>query len=177
MYYPDLTEYKYDKKPFKWLRYVNIGWLDIAKDYSKGTTPKLFSYCLFMICTFRINAMMGYHNCSFCETKPYILGVKEKKFNVETILGSAEIRIIGINGKIYAAPNLIYHYVTKHRYKPPFLFVVSIIISGIFYLPCFLLWCLGFYIPSTLLSSKRTPGIYRGDKLIKPISRNNEDDL
>ena len=34
-------------------------------------------------------------------------------------LGSAEIRVKGINGKIYAAPNLIYHYIKDCGYLPP----------------------------------------------------------
>jgi len=34
-------------------------------------------------------------------------------------LGYAEIRVFGKSGKIYAAPNMLYHYVTVHHYKPP----------------------------------------------------------
>src|ERR1044071_8695229 len=34
-------------------------------------------------------------------------------------LGHAEIYVFGEDGKIYVAPNLIYHYVTVHHYKPP----------------------------------------------------------
>ena len=176
MYYKDLTKYEYDKTQIKWLRKVNIGWLDLTKDYPKGKTSKLFSYCLFVICIFHINAMMGYHPCSFCETKPSALGTRERLFGVEAIFGSAEIRLIGINGAIYASPNLIYHYVTKHHYKPPFLFVLSTIISGFFYFPFFLLWCIIFYIPHILFTPKRVPGLYKGGKLIKPISKIKDDE-
>ena len=35
------------------------------------------------------------------------------------LLGSAEIRVFGQNGKIYAAPNLIYHYMKDCGYLPP----------------------------------------------------------
>jgi hypothetical protein len=38
-------------------------------------------------------------------------------------LGWAEIRVFGDDGKVYAAPNMIYHYVTAHHYKPPDAFV------------------------------------------------------
>jgi hypothetical protein len=34
------------------------------------------------------------------------------------LLGSAEIRIPG-KGKVYAAPDLVVHYVGKHGYQPP----------------------------------------------------------
>jgi hypothetical protein len=34
-------------------------------------------------------------------------------------VGSAEIRVFSAAGDAYAAPNLIYHYVRTHWYKPP----------------------------------------------------------
>ena len=176
MYYKDLTKYEYDKTRVNWLRKINVGWLDITKDYPKGKTSKLFSYCLFVICVFQVNAMMGYHPCSFCKTNSSALGTKEKLFNVETTLGSAEIRVIGIDATVYASPNLIYHYVTIHHYKPPVLFVISTVISGFFYFPFFLLWCIIFYIPRILFTPKRVSGLYKGGKLIKPSSKTKTDE-
>jgi len=41
-------------------------------------------------------------------------------------LGYAEIRVFGEKGKIYAAPNMLYHYVTVHHYKPPDEFVQAL---------------------------------------------------
>jgi hypothetical protein len=41
-------------------------------------------------------------------------------------LGYAEIRVFGKPGKVYAAPNMIYHYVTVHHYKPPAEFVQAL---------------------------------------------------
>ncbi len=41
-------------------------------------------------------------------------------------LGYAEIRVFGQRGKIYAAPNMLYHYVTVHHYKPPDSFVQAL---------------------------------------------------
>jgi hypothetical protein len=35
------------------------------------------------------------------------------------VLGSAEIRVKGAGGKVYAAPNLIYHYMKDCGYLPP----------------------------------------------------------
>jgi len=37
----------------------------------------------------------------------------------EVALGDAEIRVLGRNDRVFAAPNLIYHYVTAHGYRPP----------------------------------------------------------
>jgi hypothetical protein len=44
-------------------------------------------------------------------------------------LGSAEIRVFGPRGKIYAAPNLLFHYVTAHHYKPPNEFVQALALA------------------------------------------------
>jgi hypothetical protein len=43
------------------------------------------------------------------------------------LLGSAEIRVISNTGVIYAAPNLIYHYVHAHSYAPPAGFVEAVL--------------------------------------------------
>ena len=44
-------------------------------------------------------------------------------------LGSAEIRVFGPRGKIYAAPNLLFHYVTAHHYKLPNEFVQALALA------------------------------------------------
>ena len=44
-------------------------------------------------------------------------------------LGSAEIRVFGPRGKIYAAPNLLFHYVTAHHYKPPVEFLQALALA------------------------------------------------
>jgi hypothetical protein len=41
-------------------------------------------------------------------------------------LGYAQIRVFGKRGKVYAAPNMIYHYVTVHHYKPPAEFIQAL---------------------------------------------------
>jgi hypothetical protein len=42
-------------------------------------------------------------------------------------LGSAEIRVFGRSGVIYAAPNLIFHYVKDHAYRPPREFIDAVV--------------------------------------------------
>lgn len=42
-------------------------------------------------------------------------------------LGSAEIRVKAKDGRIYAAPNLIYHYVAEHDYDPPKEFIEALL--------------------------------------------------
>jgi len=45
-------------------------------------------------------------------------------------LGMAEIRVFAKSGKIYAAPNLIYHYVKDHSYAPPDPFVEAVLTTS-----------------------------------------------
>ena len=47
----------------------------------------------------------------------------------ERRIGTAEIRVFGPHGAIYAAPTLIYHYVAEHHYKPPAEFVHAALTS------------------------------------------------
>ena len=42
------------------------------------------------------------------------------------MLGSAEIRSFSNRGAIFAAPNLIFHYVSVHHYNPPEEFIASL---------------------------------------------------
>jgi hypothetical protein len=36
------------------------------------------------------------------------------------------MRVFGVNGDVFAAPNLIYHYVSDHRYRPPHEFIQAV---------------------------------------------------
>jgi len=69
--------------------------------------------------------MRGFHGCNLCSEKTGYLSAKRD--GEELKLGSAEIRVIGVDGKIYAAPNLIYHYITVHNYRPPDEFIDAVL--------------------------------------------------
>ena len=53
--------------------------------------------------------------------------MKVSRHGRETRLGSAEMTVKGKDGKIYAAPNLIYHYMAAHDYDPPKEFVEALL--------------------------------------------------
>ena len=55
-----------------------------------------------------------------------VLGIPPNKVGCALPLGNAEIIVFGQRGKIYVAPNMIYHYVTAHHYKPPDEFVQAL---------------------------------------------------
>ncbi len=56
-----------------------------------------------------------------------MFGLVEKYGGGELVLGSAEIRVFGSNGVTYAAPDMIYHYVAEHEYKPPDEFIEAVL--------------------------------------------------
>lgn len=141
MYFEDLTIYRYD--PSGYLRSIiifknfvlnkcigqkilNIGWLDSKHPFNQRKSDELFLDKLFDFCLNRVNQTRGYHLCPFCKSG---FGLNVRRNKKKIILGSAEIRVKGNNGKIYAAPNLIYHYVESHNYCPPIEFVEAVLNS------------------------------------------------
>jgi hypothetical protein len=57
----------------------------------------------------------GFHRCDFCEVFPMFMTVDGEGIS----LGNGEIRVAGTDGKVYAAPTLICHYIAGHQYCPP----------------------------------------------------------
>lgn len=45
----------------------------------------------------------------------------------DLLVGGAEIRVRAKDGVVYAAPDMIVHYVLAHRYLPPAAFVEAVI--------------------------------------------------
>ena len=122
MYFEDLTPYEYMLPPEP--NTYNIGWLDEHHGFSTGEVAadamqRLLWLCLNPDCQARC-----WHPCPFCRNEnPVSIEVDGRRF----LLGDAEIRVEGRDGKRYAAPNLIYHYVKTHRYRPPEAFVRALL--------------------------------------------------
>jgi hypothetical protein len=131
MYYPDLSPYQYFVEHRR-INLLNIGWLEKSNPFPKGEVPERALSNLLLYCTATINPTRGYHPCDFCD-KPQI-SYSGESLGRELLLGSAEIRVPGNNGKIYAAPNLIYHYVADHSYRPPDEFVDALMTEPIRFL-------------------------------------------
>lgn len=114
MHMQDLSRYQYhhcDGLP----GVLPVGWLSIAHDYQKGPVARPLLDKLTYLAVFKsINFMRGAHRCELCDDgEP----VAEKDGAVRS-LGSAEVWLPGDN-VLYAAPNLIVHYISVHRYQPP----------------------------------------------------------
>ena len=126
-YFEDLTEYTYKDRGIV-SNTLNIGWLDVEYPYEIGEVPTEFVEKLWDLIHIRLIQLRGFHDCNLCKPKSLYTRISER--HGETLkLGDAEIRAFGDFGKIYAAPNLIYHYVTDHSYKPPTEFISAVIKS------------------------------------------------
>ena len=114
-FFDDLTPYTYlhpeDEQPGT----VNIGWLDRWHSFPTGETSEAFRGKLQQLCLRRVKQTRGFYSCDFCKgrDKPH---------------GSAEIRVRG-EGRVYAAPELVYHYVVIHNYLPPEEFIAAVLNS------------------------------------------------
>jgi hypothetical protein len=129
-YFEDLTGYSYcetdivptddgyrEYRPR--YRRLNVGWLDRPHPVPTGDVPGwLPDTLLDLVAGPLVNVMRGVHRCTHCDgferdmlTVPYRSGTVS--------MGHAEIRVPGEGDVMYAAPTLIYHYVSEHSYRPP----------------------------------------------------------
>lgn len=124
-YYADLTRYEFlggllgdhviDNA-------LNVGWLSGQIVYTEGNTSKEFQGRLLKFCNGVVNPTRGWHSCEFCPPTAY----DPVRGNPLEPFGTAEIRVF-YKDNTYAAPNLIYHYVTEHNYKPPEEFIEAVL--------------------------------------------------
>ena len=122
-YFPDLSEYTYFELSKGRSLTRNVGWLDAMHDFPAEEAASelldlLWQYCLVLVLSTR-----GLHSCEFCSSE---YPTYEARGDLKVLLGSAEIRVFSKSGDVYAAPNLIYHYVSCHRYQPPAPFVAAL---------------------------------------------------
>ena len=156
MLYSDLTPYSYlmdegllrledDTTPENLLKELNVGWLDDTHPFNIGDVSEEFVDALFDLCLNPSNQMRGFHVCPFCSTPPsspmrikrggqeMVIDVPQHMFmergGRKAWLGSAEIRVSGKDGIIYAAPTMVYHYVAAHNYLPPDEFIQAVLSS------------------------------------------------
>jgi len=114
MQFPDLTEYRYLGKADPSV--LNVGWLDVAEPFPTGDVTPAELATLLRLAKEPVNRTRGWHRCGICGVNPPIVAGRSDD---AVQLGDAEIRVVGCDGTIYAAPNLIYHYVEAHHYRPP----------------------------------------------------------
>lgn len=128
VFYEDLTVYDYldedvfidPESGYFGLRYrpayarLNIGWLEAGEPYPTGPVHSAFVEKLEAVQRVQwMNVCLGLHECDLCPPG-------------EGPEGNGEIRIPGLDGVAYAAPDLIRHYITAHAYQPPQVFMDAV---------------------------------------------------
>lgn len=104
---------------------LNVGWL--GDSCEPGPVDEVFAAALRAVVDHqRFNVMRGMHACGLCDANP----CQEPETWDEAVrsgaLGCHEIRVPGA-GVVYAAPQMIWHYVTAHGYQPPAAFAAAVL--------------------------------------------------
>ena len=148
MYYPDLSPYSYHNNKFAEeikTRYglssntqvLNIGWLDPAFPFETEVPDSAFLAKLWERMQQKANFMRGIHTCPFLDlhheflvnpNEPDFLWVRAVVNGEEASLGSCEIFVLAPN-TFFIAPDLVYHYIAEHHYKPPQVFYDAVMAS------------------------------------------------
>ena len=130
-YFEDLGEYTYHGPDIVSLgggylrfqpryRRLNVGWLDAPHPVPTGPVPDWLPPKLLDVAAGpQVNVMRGFHLCTLCgdafDRSMLSVGAAQ--------LGHAEVRVPAGDGVVFAAPTLVWHYVTAHGYRPPQAFV------------------------------------------------------
>ncbi|GGS24981.1 hypothetical protein GCM10010252_75100 [Streptomyces aureoverticillatus] len=129
-YYKDLSPYEYTSGSVPdGVTALNIGWLEEGHEHLKGSVPDDFTQGLArLVSSARQMKMRGWHRCRIShdsdrEQYPITVEVSGKEIS----LGAAEIRVVSSSGEWLIAPDLIFHYVIDHSYRPPTEFIEAVV--------------------------------------------------
>lgn len=126
-YFEDLSVYNYSHQ-WTYKKTLNVGWLGRGFDYTSGVVEEKFIDRLWLFCLTSVPQTRGFHECELCSNPA--IGPLVFEHNLQKIkLGRSEIRVFGKHGIVYAAPNLIMHYVCDHHYQPPIEFIEAVLSS------------------------------------------------
>jgi hypothetical protein len=115
--------YRADLSPYTNLRGVIepntfcVGWLDSHHEFNHGTVSPHILERVWQRCLSPVHQTRGFHQSEFVHPSP--IGLSIERDGTLIVLGSAEIRVNGSQGRIYAAPDLVYHYLRDCEYLPP----------------------------------------------------------
>jgi len=125
-FFEDLSPYSYQRVP-SGLSVRNVGWLATGRPFSVGDVADEFLDRLWEYCKFPVMQTRGVNGCELCT--PMNFDFVTARHNGETLeLGSAEVWVFGgTEHSIFAAPDLIFHYVTEHGYRPPTVFIDAVL--------------------------------------------------
>ena len=104
---------------------TRVGWLEKGHTFEKRDSDPSFVKKLIKLYRNRVNPTRGYHRCEFCLDPEFGLPVTVDNMTIK--LGGAEIHVLAQDNKVFAAPDLIYHYVVEHSYAPPKEFIDAVL--------------------------------------------------
>jgi hypothetical protein len=104
---------------------IAIGWLDRDHPFPTAIPDERLLDRLFDLCLDPPGAYGGAFQCPFCVDPPYM--ISESRNGKKIVLGNTDIYAVGLDGCVYCAPGLIYHYIAVHHYAPPAEFVAAVI--------------------------------------------------
>jgi Tetratricopeptide repeat len=114
-YFEDLSDYAYFARHFP-SPSKNIGWLERGHEFKPEVPSAETLELLWNFCTISAVQSRGTHLCDLCDPPAR---VDCERNGLSLRLGSSEIRVFSLTGTVYAAPTLIFHYVSVHHYRPP----------------------------------------------------------
>ena len=143
MYFADYSLYSYETSfldPTDPSVVYNIGWLENGHEFNIAEPDEVFLNQLFELSRTSINKMRGEHHCDLCHIDDVQFHVRNYdgvvcRYPYRTVevwrgqastLGNGEIWVRGEGDCVFAAPNLIFHYVRKHQYNPPQEFIEAV---------------------------------------------------
>lgn len=124
MYIADLELYPAGKLKYK--EVFAVGWLDAHNAFAKGqisgeVLAKLKDILLSKAATLHTH---GHHFCNICDSRKAIeIEIQGKQI----LCGACEIWLPSRGKHIFAAPNMICHYIEAHQYLPPEPFLASVV--------------------------------------------------
>jgi hypothetical protein len=122
-YFRDLTPYSFlSAAEHVDPNLLNVGWLSRWHSFSTGVVETQLLEKLLRLCRTRMRLTRGVHRCDICNVFPMFMTIDGERIP----LRNGEIRVLGTNGKVYASPTLICHYIDKHGYCLPAKFLDAV---------------------------------------------------
>ncbi|MHA6912626.1 hypothetical protein ACQUJO_05720 [Ralstonia pseudosolanacearum] len=125
LHYADLTFYCRQIAPYTLSGVVNVGWLDMRSEFESGAVPAAFFERLKLIAggvgDFKalVEPIRELPVCEIC-------GRVELRDAKGMLIPKAEIWVPA-DGKVYASPITILHFIEIHGYRPPVEYINAVI--------------------------------------------------
>jgi hypothetical protein len=127
MYSQDLAPYMHGL-PSTLPDVATVDWLSAGHDFAIGDIESdMVRGIQGLLSSNRVNEARGFHLCELCPAREPI---KVASNGGSTLLGAAEVWLPSADESIvFAAPDLLFHYVVAHSYRPPRQFLEAVAAS------------------------------------------------